>query len=629
VAPTPDASDPARSVSDPSAPGYDPHSPYYDVTADSSSPYYVGPHVTGAQSGDAIRAEAAAEVEKQLAGKTWASEAVKESTEDKMVQALYEQKISEARQGLDSGVQLRSPGSPPTTDWSGATHEQMQTAITQNADSATVAESSEEWVSVGNELAQHQSNLADAISSSTSNWQGSGGDAARTHLANVGKWLGQTAQGATLTGRQQEIHSQTLNETQRWMAANPPVKFSVQDANAQLQTIKDPVQYAAQASADQQVYKNQQAVRAQAAKVMTSFDSTVGSAVATPAFAPPPKLPGSSGGSGSGGAPSASSPRLMSPAMTMPGGPGGANGGPGAPGGVNGPGGSGPGGSGPGGSDPGGPDGSGGPNGSKLGGPDGSGGNGGPGGSNGPGSIPPLDTGGPGPGGSSFNPGGGGGGGTPTIPPIDDTTQISGYSPPTTSGGPGGSSGNPGFTVPPIPGGGTSGGSPYSGGPGGGSNFTPPPIPDSFPPGGSPFGGGTGTSGGGSGGLGGGSGKIPTIGSLGGVNGSSIGSRLGGAGGGTTGGAGSNLGGGNASGAAAAEAEAAGRPGAGTPGAAGAAGKGGSSMGGAGGGKGGKGEEDKEYRLADYLEPEDDSLFAADEIVAPPVIGDWKNKDWK
>jgi hypothetical protein len=52
-------------------------------------------------------------------------------------------------------------------------------------------------------------------------------------------------------------------------------------------------------------------------------------------------------------------------------------------------------------------------------------------------------------------------------------------------------------------------------------------------------------------------------------------------------------------------------------------------MGGGAGGKGGKGEDDKEYRLADYLEPEDDSLFAADEVVAPPVIGDWKNKDWK
>jgi hypothetical protein len=48
-----------------------------------------------------------------------------------------------------------------------------------------------------------------------------------------------------------------------------------------------------------------------------------------------------------------------------------------------------------------------------------------------------------------------------------------------------------------------------------------------------------------------------------------------------------------------------------------------------GGGRGGKSEEDKEHRLADYLESDDPSIFAAEEVVAPPVIGDWKNKDWK
>jgi hypothetical protein len=37
----------------------------------------------------------------------------------------------------------------------------------------------------------------------------------------------------------------------------------------------------------------------------------------------------------------------------------------------------------------------------------------------------------------------------------------------------------------------------------------------------------------------------------------------------------------------------------------------------------GKGEEDKEHRLADYLEGEPD-LFEAGQVVAPPVIGDWK-----
>ncbi|MGW4832061.1 hypothetical protein ACWEOG_31050, partial [Amycolatopsis japonica] len=43
----------------------------------------------------------------------------------------------------------------------------------------------------------------------------------------------------------------------------------------------------------------------------------------------------------------------------------------------------------------------------------------------------------------------------------------------------------------------------------------------------------------------------------------------------------------------------------------------------------GQGQDDKEHKVADYVESDDPSFFAADEVVAPPVIGDWKNKDWK
>jgi len=63
-----------------------------------------------------------------------------------------------------------------------------------------------------------------------------------------------------------EIRS-LIDETQRLMAANPPVAFSVQDANARLQQITDPAQYAAQAQQDMQTYKTQQAARGQAARV--------------------------------------------------------------------------------------------------------------------------------------------------------------------------------------------------------------------------------------------------------------------------------------------------------------------------------------------------------------------------
>ncbi|WP_344865107.1 hypothetical protein [Amycolatopsis ultiminotia] len=651
----------AAEVSDPSSPDYDPHSPYYEITADPSSKYYVGPiNQDDVLSGDDIRAEANQTVDVESLTLGWLGLNLPPAAKEYLAQRMYERKLEESRKGLQDGLELRDPGAPPHTQWDNATHEQMVQAITEDADSATVAESSEEWVRVGNELAAHQQNLADAINASTANWQGGGGDAAREHLANVGKWLGTTAQGATLSGRQQEIHSQTLNETQKAMEANPPVKFSVQEANAQLQQTKDPIEYAAQAAQVVNSYREQQAARGQAAQIMTRFDSTIGSAVTTPQFAPPPKLKsasgggsGSGGGAGGGGGAPGSRPGSGTDqtfgSQSLPGGGDGSNGGPGG----GGPGGSGPGGVGTSSFDPnsvgtpgGGPGGGGsGPGGAgfnpgsvNLPGGGGTGGNG-PGGSNfNPGSVDLPGgggTGGNGPGGSNFNPGSinlpGGGPG--------DGTTTSGYQPPSAnlpnSTGPGGSPFNPGSINLP---GGTGGNGPTS---------TPPKFdPGSINlPGGGPLGGPGNTGPGGTGP--GGTGKIPTIGRTGGVNGDSISSRLGGGGGGGgsvgggslgggagggAGGKGGSLGGGSATGAGGPgtpEEQAAGRgggAGAGTKGAAGSPGMGG--MGAAGKG-GGKGQEDKEHKIADFVESDDPSFFSADEVVAPPVIGDWKNTDWK
>ncbi|WP_329062595.1 hypothetical protein [Amycolatopsis sp. NBC_01480] len=611
---------PASSVSDPSSPDYNPRSPLYDATADPSSKYYVGPiKPDDVLSGDQIRAEATEQVDQEIKD-GWLGPVVDPKVRDQKIQELYQQHLDEAKQRLDEGLQIRQTGGAPHTVWANASHEQMQQAISQNADSATVAASSEEWVSVGNELAGHQQNLAQAINASTANWSGGGGDAAREHLANVGKWLGTTAQGATLSGRQQEIHSQTLNETQKAMAANPPVQFSVQDSNAKLQQITDPVAYAQQAQQAQTTYREQQAARGQAAQTMTRFDETIGSAVVTPQFPPPPKLAGSSGGGSASG-------QSGSPA----GQPGSPNGGPGGTGpGANQPGfstqsgqpGSPGGGSGQGGSNPGGnpslnlP-----PGGDPGGGP-----NGGPGGS-GPG--------GSGPGGS--NPGGGGGNPSFSLPPgggpggdSGDGTHVQGFTPPPVNLPPGGGPGSGPGGVPNIniPGGGGSG--PGGSGPG----YTPPSF---TPPGINP---GSSLGPGGGSGPGATGGRIPTIGRGGGVNGESIGSRLGGGSGGSgasgssgglggSGGKGSGVGGPGSGSGAAAEEGVAGR-GAGGAGAGGKGAPGSPGMGGMGAGnKGGKGPEDKEHKIADFVESDDPSFFSPDEVVAPPVIGDWKNTDWK
>ncbi|MEA5365097.1 hypothetical protein VA596_36575 [Amycolatopsis sp., V23-08] len=677
----------AESVSDPSSPDYNRRSPLYDPTADSSSKYYVGPLKTDdTPSGDEIREMATQQIDDEIrAG--WLGPAVDPVLRDKKIQELYQQHLDSAKNGLDEGLSMRDTGEPPHMLWNNASHEQMIDAITLDANPATVAETSEEWVSVGSDLGTHQKNLGDSITASTSNWQGDAGDAVREHLAGVGKWLGATAQGATLAGRQQEIHSQALNETQRQMSANPPVQFDLQATNQKLQAMTDPVQYASAAGEAIQTYRAQQVAREHAAQIMTQYDQTIGAAVATPKFPAPPKLPtatasartmgtrtSADGAQGLTGrtladgqlAPNGStdpslarlpaasangSPAIdpatgfpIDPATGLPidpatgkpvgGGAGGSGaggsggyGGPGIPGGGSGAGGSGFSGSGiPGGG---------------SGGGSGAGGSGGGGGSFTPPNFDVPNT----PGGGSFS-----GAGIPgsSVPGFDDSTTSSGFSPSGIGGGGGGTGGGSGFTPPPfsvpdIPGG--SGGVRGGGGLGGIGGFTPPGID---PITGLP----TGTGGlGGSGGIGGsGVGKMPTIGRGGGINGESIASRLGGLGGGGgggslggigggTGGAGAggaglrggaagNLSGGAASGAAA-EAEAlAARNAAAGAGKAGAPGSPG--MGGMGAGaKGGKKEDDKEHKSADYVENDDPNFFDGEQVVAPPVIGDWKNQDWK
>lgn len=657
------SADVVRAVSDPQSEDYDPQSPFYDVTADSSSVFYVGPIDETARSGDDIRAEVTSWVEQDpLAAALSAKE------KDAEVQRRYTDAIEEARQGLDEGLELRPAGEAPRTVWDNASHEQMVEVLNSNADSVAIADTSEEWVRLGNELTLHQRAIADAIDDSMGDWIGEGGDAARRHLTEVAKWLGQTAQGAVLTGRQQQIHSQTLNESQKQMAANPPVRFSVQEANARLQQITDPVAYAQEAHQAIQTMQAQQAAREQAARIMTQFDDTIGAAINMPLFTPPPKLAG-------GSATTASARKSVSPA-------GGGAAGEGDMAVANG-----------------------------LVARSGADGAGGVPGSGADAAAAALRQAQNLPEGESFGAGADVGAGT-GVPGVDPAAaRLTGVDP-SVGGGPAGSGIDPAATgqhvsVPDLPGTSGSGfrGQPLSatGEVPGGTSFDPtthaansasatPPslrVPD-LPTGGQAGGLGAGASGGGTPGLSGfsgttassytppdtkrpGAGKTPKLGWSGGVNGDSISSRLGGSSGldglsGTGGqgrGAGSvpKLGGGGGAvgggvvgaggigdgqgatgsgraastpgqvsgaakgmvgGEAAANAaqRAAGQGGRGmTPGMAG--------MPAAGGAKGK--DDDKEHRAASYLEADDD-LFAAEQAIAPPVIGDWKNnkdENWK
>ncbi|WP_139320860.1 hypothetical protein [Saccharomonospora sp. CUA-673] len=220
---------------------------------------------------------------------------------DPLTQAVYQNKVDEAKESLPDGIDIRQMGDVPKSLWDNASHEQMVETLNSNANSATVAETSEEWVSLGNELTLHQKAVADAINDSLGDWHGEAGDAARRHLAQVAQWLGSTAQGSVLTGRQQQTHSQTLNETQKAMADNPPVPFSASAANARLASISDPGQLAAATMQELANQERSEAAREQAARIMNQFDDTVGSATDMPLFMAPPKLAGAGGASAAAG----------------------------------------------------------------------------------------------------------------------------------------------------------------------------------------------------------------------------------------------------------------------------------------------------------------------------------------
>ncbi|MBK1783345.1 hypothetical protein [Prauserella cavernicola] len=663
----------AAAVSDPASEDYDPNSPHYDVTIDSSSPFYVGAiDEDDARSGDDIRAEIVQEVEDDPL-----ANALSDKEKDKEIQSRYADAIADNQQGLDEGLELRQAGERPSTVWDNATHEQMVEVLSSDADSSAIAETSEEWVQLGNDLTLHQRAVAEAIDDSMGNWTGEGGNAAREHLAGVAKWLGSTAQGAVLTGRQQQIHSQTLNESQKQMAANPPVEFSVQEANASLMQMTNPVQYAMAATVAMRTMQEQKAAREQAARIMTQFDDTVGTAVDMPLFSPPPKLAsatatpqlqGTPMGGGAGGQGDVQQPTPFNVASRP--GADGATDQLGGPDGMGGPGGLGEdgqfnqfgeggefGGGGPGGQGlPPGVDAQGNPlNMPEMPGADGQGL---PPGSIPPGGMPPggMPPGGMPPGGI---PGGGlpGGGNftdqthqsstptMPTPPPLKVPDGPGGYNPGGFNpGNPGNIGNNPG-NMPNFPGSTTP------------TGYKPPDPskfdPGKFDPGKTPgynkpstIGWNGGVNGDGisnrlgglDGGGGKGSGALPKFGGGGGVGAAGVGGLGAGLGGGGAAGGGAGAGGpqtpgqvsGAAKGLAGGGAAGAGPAGAGA-GAAGAGARGmagGMGMGGMGGGGAGRQkEEDKEHRVAAYLESEE-NIFAGENAIAPPVIGDWKaNKD--
>ncbi|GLZ38387.1 hypothetical protein [Actinokineospora sp. NBRC 105648] len=554
---TPPKGDPrATDVSDPSSPNYDPRDPGYDPTYDPRSPYYIDRKGTSDTSAD-VQGQAEQQVDQDIDNSHW-WEIWKRFSRNSDVREQYNQEMSAQAQQLAHGVELRQAPGMRSTNYQSYEHSALKPMVTQDVDPDQVGEMGDLYLGAGNAMTRFQTEVASAINDSRADWQGEAGDSARTFMADVGNWVGKAGQSAQLAGTQAGIQSSALAEAKNSMPDEVP--FDAAAANRDLMTTTNPLDLVRKGAQYMAEYRESQSAHAEAARVVGTYDGSLGSSSTMPAFATPPTM---SGGGDEGKGEKEGVDKVEKPKTGTV--------------------------------DVGGDDGGGRP--STF-----SGGDGSDGGTH---QVKP-----PGGGGDTGGGNGTGGGtgrppGTPGIPtfPGDNGTNPGNWP------GPGTQPGTPGYPGN-IPAGNNAGPGNNQGG-----------LPGGFAPigGGGPFTGGEDSLRGGRGGGGAGGGR----GFGGGAGGGAGGGGMAGGAEGVRGGVGKpgGIGAGGASGVGALAAEhaaAGGRGGAAAAGGRGAPGAGGM---GAGGGRG-QGGEDEEHQRPSYLvEADPDEVFGTDEMTAPPVIG--------
>lgn len=277
-------------ISDPDSPRYDPGSADYDPTADRTSRYHLPERSTPVASGQQLRARVAQRLGGDPGISGWLGGFLDRALGEVAERQRYLHQLRQSARELAAGLATRPQPPVPHTPYQHMSHPAMDAMIRSNADPVALSESAAGWLATGDGMAGHQESLAGAVHATTADWRGPAADAAREFLDTVGRWFGDVGRGARLAGRQQEIHSQVLAETQRRMAANPPVAFDARAANAALQQISDPVQYMLQYQADMRAYHAQHAAQQQAARLMASYDEQVAGATTMPEFGRPPSL---------------------------------------------------------------------------------------------------------------------------------------------------------------------------------------------------------------------------------------------------------------------------------------------------------------------------------------------------
>jgi hypothetical protein len=278
-------------VSNPSSPGYDRHSSSYDPTYDPSSRYYIERTGTADSSAD-VQQQAEQRVDQNIENADW-WQLWERFTRNSQVSEQYNQDMSAQARQLAQGVDTRQPPGMSSANYMSYDHASLKPMVTENVDAGQVGEIGDKYVSAGNAMAKFQTDVANAINNSQTEWQGKAGDQARQFMADVGNWVGKAGQSAQLAGTQAGIQAAALTEAKNSMPEEKP--FDVDAANRDLAATTNPLDMVRKHSEYMADYRESQAAHAEAARVVGSYDGALGSASTMPAFAPPPAMGGGGG----------------------------------------------------------------------------------------------------------------------------------------------------------------------------------------------------------------------------------------------------------------------------------------------------------------------------------------------
>jgi hypothetical protein len=191
----------------------------------------------------------------------------------------------------NSGMTTRQPPSAPAANYLGHSHDELYAMVTQGLDPGQLGAAAQAWTRLGDAMTQFQDDVLQAVNTSSAEWQGPDGDAARGYLTGLANWVRQTGAGTTLAGSNAAVQAEAAATVKNSMPE--PVHFDLDQAMTELGSTTDPLAVAGKLDHINSQYQAQQAAHRQAAEVVRVYDQTLtGPSAVQPVFEPPPALGG-------------------------------------------------------------------------------------------------------------------------------------------------------------------------------------------------------------------------------------------------------------------------------------------------------------------------------------------------